>query len=370
MRNAIALVFFLLAQAAHADLFTPTLPPGQRYLTTSSTSGVFQASRLIAVDFASAPVVFTSSQNINGSFMEWFASDGQRIMVIDGSGGVRGLRINPGTYSTSGTADLDLFGYNGSGPILQFRRNDTSVTAQDDLMVITVRDHDTSTGGETEKSSYKVIAGPVDWNSNTPMEQWHTWGLTRRPSSQADYMVLSSTGLLVVGYPGVPSETQSSCSTCTLQVISPAGYGIAFNGGRVSAPQQPGNHAFRSGSAQAVPNTTATELIFNGSVYAVGGSSWTSRSTTTVEGIYFVACGVQWAGSATGVRQLSVQNNVTGAMATVQEAGRAAGNVQAVSQIMSLAIGDSVSCLASQTSGGPLDAQQSNATMGNFQKIW
>lgn len=180
-----------------------------------------------ATVYSSATVVYNSSGSLTQDFMEWYAKDGYRMMLIDGAGSVRGLRINPGTFSTSGTADLDVFGYNGGSPLMQFRRNDTTVLAHDNLAMIAARDHDTSTGGSGEKASWRISAGDTDWTSNSPMEQWQIWQLSRLGGTPADFMVLTTTGLLVVGWPGVPEETQSSCSTCTLQVISnTAGHGV------------------------------------------------------------------------------------------------------------------------------------------------
>jgi hypothetical protein len=137
-----------------------------------------------------------------------------------------------------------------------------------------------------------------------------------------------------------------------------------------SSPGQPGVGASRTASAFSVPDTTATEILFNQSDYTQGSMGWTSKSTATVAGVYVVSCGVQWAGSATGVRQLSILTSNIGAQATVSEIGRAAGNIQSVTQTVSLPAAGTVSCYATQTSGGPLDAQASQATFGSIQKLW
>lgn len=187
---------------------------------TGAFSGSVDVGNLVAANYSSAPVVYNSSASLTQDFMEWYTKDGRRVMVIDGAGGVRGLRINPETYDTSGTADLDLFGYNGGAPMMQFRRQDTGITMNDDLLEIAVRDHDTSIGGQSQKAGWKISAGPVDWSSNTPMEQWQIWQLSRLGGAPADFMVLTTTGLMVVGWPGTPEETQASCSTCTGQFIS------------------------------------------------------------------------------------------------------------------------------------------------------
>ena len=139
-----------------------------------------------------------------------------------------------------------------------------------------------------------------------------------------------------------------------------------------TAAGQPGNHAYRSGTDQSIPNATPTELILLGSNYALGGSSWTSRSTATVSGVYLVSCGVLWPANVTGARAIEIQKTTTGIMAQNISVTNSATEAvaQSVSQTTYLNAGESVSCMVIQNSGGALNALASQQTYGTFQLLW
>lgn len=168
-----------------------------------------------ATTFSSAPVMLVSTISAPGTQLNVYTEGGNRAVVVS-HGANSGLRVNIGTFSGSQIGNLEVF--NTGSPALYFRRNDTSVTSGDTLGRISYRDSDTSTGGSTTKAFYRLSA-EGGWSSGQTMEQAHRWGLSRSGGTEADYMVLSSTGLLIT--PGVGSTEGSlmACSSCALQVV-------------------------------------------------------------------------------------------------------------------------------------------------------
>lgn len=382
----IALLLALLASSAKAvDIRTVSNPPGQRYLTATSTTGAYTAESFTATSYSSAPVVYVSSvqaasQKTPGIDQEdilFYDASGNIILNLDG-GSSSGLRINQKRSNSSlgsRVYNLEIFGSNdNSTPDAAFRSKDTTIIANQNLGNWAWRDSDSSTGGSGEKAVFGAWSGQSDWSTGTSFESEFRWGMNRENPNAFNYhLIVNSThtitrGLVVSGQnsAALASSSQIICSTCALDVR-----GAVAISSSVSAGNQPGVHAYRNASAQAIPDTTSTQMIFNASSWANQGMGWTSVSTATLAGYYSVTCGALWAANGTGIRQLAIASTGGGTMATVQETGNAtAGNVQSVSQVVKLAAGDNVYCLAYQTSGGPLNINQSSQSLGVMLKMW
>lgn len=202
MRRIILLLSTLgLAVSARADI--------------SDSGNLSIGGTFTATTFSSAPVMLVSTISAPGAQLNVYTEGGNRALAVS-HGSNSGLRVNIGTFSGSQIGNLEVF--NTGAPALYFRRNNTSVSAGHTLGGISYRDSDTSTGGSTRKSYYEVLA-EGSWSSGQAMEQSHRWGLSRAGGTAADYMVLSSTGLLIT--PGVGSAEGAllACSTCALQVV-------------------------------------------------------------------------------------------------------------------------------------------------------
>lgn len=182
-----------------------------------------------ATSYSSAPVVYTSSINAGVSgLLSMCGNSGPCIFKMDADGADTGIRVNGKDLSAAIDYPLEVVGDpTGYAPMAVFRRNDTSVTAGDYMGEVTVRDNDSSTGGSSIKSYMRVTAQGL-WTSGNAMETQFEWGLSRGGGAAANYAVLSSTGLAISGGTGLGSV--SACSTCTLQVISPAGAGADISG--------------------------------------------------------------------------------------------------------------------------------------------
>lgn len=170
---------------------------------------------ITATTFSSAPVILASTISAPGSQLNVYTDGGNRALVAS-YGSNSGLRLNIGTFLGSQIGNLEVF--NTGGPTLYFRRNDTSVSSGETLGGISFRDSDTSTGGSSRKAYYENLAEGT-WGSGQTMEQSHRWGLSRGGGTAADYMVLSSTGLLITPGSGSSEGTLLACSTCALQVV-------------------------------------------------------------------------------------------------------------------------------------------------------
>ena len=177
---------------------------------------------------------------------------------------------------------------------------------------------------------------------------------------------------------GVGTETPTTKLHMSSGTLTVDGTGAALNvlstftvanSGIISAPSQPGTAVYRASSAQSIPDSTSTQIIFNATNYTQGGVGWTSVSTVTATGVYFIACGINYAGNAVGTRSIGIQTTA-GDQAVIVEAGSATGNWISVSQTLSLTTGNTVACITSQTSTGALDVNQSASTFGSIQKLW
>jgi len=139
------------------------------------------------------------------------------------------------------------------------------------------------------------------------------------------------------------------------------------------AVSKPNARAFNS-AVQSIPNTTSTVLTFDSESYDKGsGSHSTSVNTgrltvpTSCGGVYYIGARVSWASNATGYRSLSLRVNGTTTIATISYPVRTDGfSDLCLSTNYSLAAGDYVEALVSQTSGGSLNTGTDHAIWWNW----
>lgn len=134
-----------------------------------------------------------------------------------------------------------------------------------------------------------------------------------------------------------------------------------------------GFRRFRDTSPQSIPDTTPTNLEFNGFAFneITDFLSWDATNdefdvaracTATIYG------GVQFAADATGERQIQLTvNGVTIASQRLSAAGAGTTMLNAASGPVQLALNDTVSVAVFQNSGAALDAQAADRTFGAIQ---
>lgn len=196
---------------------------GSSIAPASLSASTIVANSITANNVSSSPVLNVSSISSPGT-LGVYTNGGDQVARFTTVGMLGSNNLCFGD-STLGTMDL----CESSGGDLYLRRYDTSVTAGDTIGSIVFRDRDSSTGGTSDKATYKVTAYG-NWGSNEPMEVAHQFQLKRPGASLADYMVISTTGTLITGYPGFTADSTVACGTCTLQVVSPSGSGASIAG--------------------------------------------------------------------------------------------------------------------------------------------
>ena len=125
-------------------------------------------------------------------------------------------------------------------------------------------------------------------------------------------------------------------------------------------------------AAQSITNNTVTALAFNTERFdQAGGSSSTqhdtvtnnSRLTAVYAGVYTIFGNIEWAGNATGFRDLELRINGTTVIAFWRSQPATSGTWQQnISSIYNFAVNDYVELLVRQDSGGALNV---NST-GNY----
>lgn len=125
---------------------------------------------------------------------------------------------------------------------------------------------------------------------------------------------------------------------------------------------------------QAIPDTTATSLVFdtvrwdNGGLYTSGA---TSRLTAPVSGVYALGVNVEWEANAVGTRTLSLLYNGVDLIASVRASPAAAGVTrQALVTEWPLNETDYVEARVVQTSGGPLNVVKADKYSPEFWIHW
>lgn len=125
---------------------------------------------------------------------------------------------------------------------------------------------------------------------------------------------------------------------------------------------------------QAIPDTTATSLVFdtirwnNGGLYA---STATSRLTAPVSGVYALGVNVEWEASAAGTRTLSLLYNGVDLIASVRASPAGAGVTrQALVTEWPLNVDDYVEARVVQTSGGALNIVKAQKYSPEFWGHW
>lgn len=115
-------------------------------------------------------------------------------------------------------------------------------------------------------------------------------------------------------------------------------------------------------TAQTIPNSTFTAINFTEEVYKVGITHSTSTNThlvtCDVAGLYMLTGGVYMATNAAGPRALKWQKNgvdIPGSGMSAQPQSGVQTPIVARPTEVQLAVGDNVSLLVSQGSGGNLD---------------
>lgn len=129
----------------------------------------------------------------------------------------------------------------------------------------------------------------------------------------------------------------------------------------------PSAYAYSSAS-QSIANNTLTALTFNNERWDTDGLhdnvTFNNRVTCTQTGVYLLIAEVVWAANGTGNRSLAIYHNGTLLLrSTGLLPGTAAGTLaMEVTTMYSLAAGDYIEAMVSQTSGGALSTALSGAT--------
>lgn len=107
-------------------------------------------------------------------------------------------------------------------------------------------------------------------------------------------------------------------------------------------------------TAVALALTFASEVYDNDGIHSTSVN--TERLTCQTDGIYRAFASIQFAANATGVRQVSIRKNgTTDMVAHSANANSAGAHTIALGTEVTLAVGDYLTCLAFQTSGGGLN---------------
>lgn len=134
-----------------------------------------------------------------------------------------------------------------------------------------------------------------------------------------------------------------------------------------------GFRRFRDNTAQSIPDTTPTNLEFNGFVFneITDFLSWDDTNDefdVARDCTASIAGGVLFAANSTGAREIRLRvNTATVARQRFEAAALGPSVVNAASGPVQLVSGDTVSVQAVQTSGAALDAQAAAHTFGAIQ---
>lgn len=206
----LAALFLLLPALAQAG----TSPFRDGDIATSETA--------TAAVFSSAPVVNVSTISAPGA-LRIHTGGGVEAIRINSDGGIR---FFPRGITDSTIGDFEFV--DTGNPAVYFRRNDTTITANDGAGGFYWRDNDSSTGGEDDKA-YLQMDYIGTWTNGGTMEQKLKLGMSRGSAAPTDYYVFSSTGLLVQPT-GAAADGNVACGTCTIQSVSPSGAGVDIVG--------------------------------------------------------------------------------------------------------------------------------------------
>lgn len=401
MKTILSLLTLLLAQPALAALPIVSGPPGQRYTIAGSTLATTFASSVTVNGAGGLDVRYgISAGSVTATFVKGTRS-GAAASTPAGDFGTQGVGSsillrggNAWGFETDGSGGLTInnvsFPYPASGFYLS-QQGSMNLIGN---LIFNNNPEIRRTTNDGSDNGYLQIGGGggigLDRGGYLNLGGNEATGVSLGGKAQlvAGNVATGTVDLLTGGnnrfsvansgdisvFPGTSVTSTFTATTGALDLRGPltvAGSTLTVStNGSVTSPSQPGVGAYRSASAQSIADSTATDMIFNALNYSRGGLGWTSKSTATVAGIYYVGCGVSWAGSAVGVRQLAIVTSNVGQQAVVTEPGAAGGNSQSVSMMVSLAGSDTVSCQVTQTSGGALNINQSFNTLGVMQKVW
>lgn len=206
------LFLFLFASSASAQVVSQNGAPANNN-SVSYTATSYSSAPIVNVSTISAPGILGLYTG-GGFFAAKFNADGTS-------------RFNIGAFTDGTLGDMELI--DTGSPDFYFRRNDTSVTAAEGLGCFYWDTNDSSTGGGAVKSNL-CLAAAGTWGSGQTMEQTLSLSLSRGGGTPADYVVATTSGVLITSGAGFTAGTTISCATCTLQVVSPAGSGISVVG--------------------------------------------------------------------------------------------------------------------------------------------
>jgi hypothetical protein len=195
----------------------------------------------------------------------------------------------------------------------------------------------------------------------------------------AVFLVLSGgTAVALSGTDTVQSDDLGPGS----QVMAPDVAANAVNGSDVLngslgtadlAGSIPAARVFRA-SDQSIPSGVTTPLNFTGENYDTvsmhNNTTNNSRLTAPVKGIYAVNAAVQWVPNTTGVRYLQLASDAVGTVAVQREPGSSTDLTQEVSTQMRLQAGEYIEAKVLQTSGGPLNVDNTPGWSPRFSMTW
>jgi hypothetical protein len=129
-------------------------------------------------------------------------------------------------------------------------------------------------------------------------------------------------------------------------------------------------------TTQSLTSGSAAALNFNSEDFDVGTLHDTVTNNTRVTipannaGVYLVVGGTQFAANATGFRQLELRLNGTTVLATVSlPVNGATPTVAQIAAVVSLSVADYLELIATQNSGGALNAGSATRALASFLQV-
>lgn len=166
--------------------------------------------------------------------------------------------------------------------------------------------------------------------------------------------------------------TKSTFSATGFLTITGSTLTVASSG-IITAPSQPSAGVQLVG-AQSVISGASLHLYWGEEDWDQGGIHDNSVSSDTITalaaGVYSVVCQVEWASSAVGARQLIIGKNAAVVKYAYMAAIVSGIHTQNISTQLSLAASDTVYCAVDQTSGGPLNVNDTTGTFFSMTKLW
>lgn len=162
-------------------------------------------------------------------------------------------------------------------------------------------------------------------------------------------------------------------------VVGPAGAPFTGPVTQIPSPYPPGPGnppmaRMRQTAVQSVPNNTSTAIVFNvADVDTMGGWNNTTTYQAVVAGRYQCSGGMSFAANATGVRTVQWAVNgvdVLGSGVLIPASAAATQRISVRTELLYLAVGDTLTLTAFQNSGGALNTAVIGVEQASMNVLW